>query len=364
MVSSNLQLQLNVELRKPYPIYLGEKLLDDVELLKSCIVSNQVLIVTNNTVANLYLNSLKKALSSFQCDEIILEDGEEFKNQQSLNAIYNKLVSKNHHRDTTIVALGGGVVGDIAGFAASTYQRGVNLIQIPSTLMAQVDSSIGGKTAINHMMGKNLIGSFYQPNVVLIDFSFLSSLPARQYSSGLAEIIKYAVLEGGDFFKQLDSFLNTDASCQNELYKLIFNSCKIKSLIIAQDEKEEGQRALLNLGHTFAHALETYTEYKRWLHGEAVAIGLYCAALLSFQLGCIDKNILNIIDNLIQKSGLPNRIPKDINIEAIYKLFFYDKKIKKNKLRFILIKGIGDCFIDESISEKQLQDVLREAYET
>lgn len=357
--------QLNVDLGKSScPIYFGSKLLHDFELIQSCISSKQVLIVTNNVVSDLYLHLLQNAFSSLQCDAIILKDGEEFKNQQSLNLIYEKLIQKNHHRDTTIIALGGGVIGDIAGFAASTYQRGVNLVHIPTTLMSQVDSSVGGKTAINHIMGKNLIGSFYQPNAVIIDFSLLNTLPVREFRSGLGEIIKYALLYGKDYLLLLQNYLNSNGACEEQLlHELILNSCRIKSSIVALDEKEKGQRALLNLGHTFAHALETYTQYKKFLHGEAVAIGLYCASILSYRLGFAEKSIVKIVEDLLQKAKLPSKIYSYINIEEIYALFFHDKKVENNELRFVLMKDVGNCFVYSGVSKKQLLDALVQAYE-
>ena len=243
-----------------YPIIICRNGLSNPELLRSFVTSKQVLIVTNDTIAPLYLNYLKSAFTGIQCDVVILADGEEYKNQESLLAIYNALIQNKHHRDTTLIALGGGVVGDLAGFAASTYQRGIRFIQIPTTLLAQVDASVGGKTAINHPLGKNMIGSFYQPHAVIIDLNTLNSLPEREFRAGLAEMIKYGLLAGGDFLKQLLQALEHGLSAQSvELPNLIAQCCHIKAKFVETDEREAGQRALLNLGHTFAHALEAYT---------------------------------------------------------------------------------------------------------
>lgn len=356
------QLEITCGLHK-YPIYIGHHLLSDQSLLNCYVHSSQVLIVTNETVSPLYLKQVKQAFSSVQCDTVVLPDGEMYKNHQNLMKIYDALIKHQHHRDTTIIALGGGVIGDLTGFAAATYQRGTRLIQIPTTLLAQVDSSVGGKTAINHTGGKNMIGSFYQPHAVIMDLNTLTTLPEREFRAGFAEIIKYGLLMGGKFLNELTVLLEEGLTSQShhKLAQLIAHCCQIKASFVQKDERETGCRALLNLGHTFAHALEAYTHYQRWLHGEAVAIGLYCAALLSFQLGHLDQSVLYSIDRLLQIAKLPRRIPKEIDLKNLQLLMSADKKIKDNHLRFVLIRSPGDCYLDSTVTNDCLQKVLRDA---
>ena len=343
-----------------YPIYIGKNLLLDAELLGRHVAAGQVLVVTNDTIAPHYLQFVQQAFTAIQCDVLILPDGEVYKNQQSLFTIYDALIKYRHHRDTTLLALGGGVIGDLTGFAASTYQRGVRYIQIPTTLLAQVDASIGGKTAINHPQGKNMIGSFYQPHAVIMDINTLATLPDREFNAGLGEIIKYGLLAGGVFLDRLrvvlSHGLNSDTSVL--LPDLIAECCEIKAQFVQEDEREAGCRALLNLGHTFAHALEAYTHYQRWLHGEAVAIGLYCAALLSHQLGYLNHTALAELDTMLAQAMLPCRIPDEIDLNVLYTLMFNDKKIQNKSLRFVLIRSPGDCYLDDGVTEEQLRHVL------
>lgn len=347
-----------------YPIIICRKGLNDTSLLRHWIPSQQVLIVTNDTIAPLYLPLIQSAFASIQCDAVILKDGEEFKNQQSLFTIYDALIRNKHHRDTTVVALGGGVIGDVAGFAASTYQRGVPFTQIPTTLLAQIDASVGGKTAINHSLGKNLIGSFYQPNAVLIDLNTLETLPDREFRSGLAEMIKYSLLVGGDFlYRLLDALKSGLTQNSSELPDLIAHCCKIKAEIVAGDERESGQRALLNLGHTFAHALEAYTQYQRWLHGEAVAIGLYCASVLSCNMGLLDAKVVELVEQMLEYAHLPHKIPKSIDLKQLTDLMSLDKKIKNNCLRFVVIKEPGYCYLDDKVTANCLHNTLMNAVE-
>ncbi|MGQ3888209.1 3-dehydroquinate synthase [Legionella sp. CNM-1927-20] len=346
-----------------YSIFIGNHLLSGkCNLLSDCIKSDQVMIVTNQTIAPLYLEPVQRLLGKRQVDNVILADGEEFKNQKSLFQIFDALMKNKHHRDTTVIALGGGVVGDIAGFAASAYQRGVHFVQIPTTLLAQVDASVGGKTGINHPLGKNMIGSFYQPQAVIIDLTVLNTLPLREFRAGLAEVIKYAILEGGRFFTDVEQALQKGLSPNSSLLaEIIYHCCQIKAGYVEQDEREAGLRALLNLGHTIGHALEAYTHYQRWLHGEAVAIGLYCAALLSYQIGNINWETVKQIDNLLHLANLPRRIPKDINLEHLNMLLATDKKIKNNTLRFIVIKEIGNCALVSDINGLIIQEVMASA---
>lgn len=348
-----------------YPIIIGRNFLTDKEVLRRYISGKQVLVVTNTTVAPLYLDYLQSAFTDRQCDVVILEDGEGFKNQQSLFAIYDTLIAKQHHRDTTLIALGGGVIGDITGFAAATYQRGVDFLQIPTTLLAQVDASIGGKTAINHPLAKNMIGSFHQPKAVIMDLETLQTLSEREFRAGLAEVIKHALLAGGEFFELIYNALREDLDLRKseKLPEIIGYCCQIKAKFVQEDEREKGMRALLNLGHTFAHALEAYSQYSRWLHGEAVAIGLYCAALLSYYHAGLDEKSLLLIDNLLTMAKLPNRIPSDIDLNDLRNLMSQDKKIKNKNLRFILMKTIGNCYIEDCVPENLLCSTLERAVE-
>ena len=360
MAKVDVVAQVHVPLYKDqYAITICHHALEHGELVGSFVSSKQVLIVTNETVAPLYLDKVQKALHHKQCDVVILPDGEAYKNQTSLWLIYDTLVKKGHHRDTTLLALGGGVIGDITGFAAATYQRGVSLVQIPTTLLAQVDSSVGGKTAINHPSGKNMIGSFYQPRAVLIDVTTLTTLPKREFSAGLGEVIKYAWLEGGVFFEQVGHLLqNNLAQTSPELPQLIEQCCLVKSRFVRLDEKEQGIRALLNLGHTFAHALEAYTHYQRWLHGEAVGIGLYCAAALSYELKRIDYSLLELVEQMIKWAGLPHKIPTSVDLNELTRLMSLDKKVKNGCLQFVVMRAPGDCYLDDTVTSHYVQKAL------
>ncbi|MDF1645368.1 MAG: 3-dehydroquinate synthase [Legionellaceae bacterium] len=348
MVSLKSLQKVDVKLSKTcYSIVIGRHLLEDAAHFSALIQGSQVLIVTNETIAPLYLDKLCQSLQKFQCDVVILPDGEAYKNQESITRIHEALIRYQHHRDTTLIALGGGVIGDITGFAASTYHRGVALIQCPTTLLAMVDASVGGKTAINHPQAKNVIGSFYQPSAVLIDLVCLETLHPRERQAGFAEIIKYALLSG-------------DLSLSSKpLPELVAACCRIKAAIVEADAEDKvGVRALLNLGHTFAHALETYTHYKRWLHGEAVAIGLYCAAKLSHQLGHLDVSIVQQVDDLLALYELPRRMPRDIQWDALYQLMQQDKKATHGKIPFVLMKALGQCYLDTTVTKTQIQCLL------
>lgn len=365
MAKFELYAQVDVSLPGyQYPITICRNSVSSPELMSRFSSLRQVLIVTNTTIAPLYLDSLKNIFSSVQCDVVVLPDGEEYKNQQSLSVIYDTLIKKRHHRDTTLIALGGGVIGDMVGFAASTYQRGVSFIQIPTTLLAQVDASVGGKTAINHPLGKNMIGSFYQPQAVIIDLNTLKTLPEREFRAGLAEIIKYALLVGGNFLQQLLEVLKQGLTVESpQLPQLIAQCCQIKANFVEEDERETGQRALLNLGHTFAHALETYTDYQMWLHGEAVAIGLYCAALLSCKMGLLAATTVALVEQMLDYAGLPHKIPASIDLDKLKDLMGLDKKIKNNSLRFVVIKKPGDCYLEDKVTEDSLLNTLITAVE-
>lgn len=370
MAKSDFLRQLEVRLPlTSYPIFVSSGLLSDVDLITPYVKANQVFIITNETIAPLYLKQVQQLFKQFQVDTLILKDGERYKSQASLFKIYDAMINAQHHRDTTIIALGGGVIGDLAGFAAATYQRGVRFLQFPTTLLAQVDASIGGKTAINYSNAKNMIGAFYQPCAVFMDIDTLESLPIREFRAGLAEIIKYALLVGGDFLVFLTKLLesgqisNMVRESKSVLVDLILHCCQIKVEFVEDDQFEMGRRSLLNLGHTVGHALEAITGYQKWLHGEAVGIGLYCAALLSHQYGYLSDEELIQVDSLLLSAKLPRRIPKSINLVELIAFMMKDKKIKKKQLRFVLIKMFGDCYLEEGLTEQRLHQVLLRAVE-
>ena len=310
---SNLVCTLQVDLGdRAYPIYIGSDLISNPEFFAQHIKGSRVMVVSNTTVAPLYLEQLKKALVDFNVSEVILPDGEEFKTLDVLNQIYTALLENRFDRTCTLIALGGGVVGDMTGYAAASYQRGVNFIQVPTTLLSQVDSSVGGKTGVNHPLGKNMIGAFHQPQAVIADTLTLNTLPDRELSAGMAEVIKYGLINDLEFFEWLED--NMEALMGRDLVLLaeaIRRSCADKAQIVAADEKESGQRALLNLGHTFGHAIETGMGYGKWLHGEAVGAGMAMAADMSCRLGWIDAiDKVNKINNLLKKSSIASISPR------------------------------------------------------
>lgn len=331
---------------RSYPIYIGANLLAKKALLKKHIKGGKCLIVTNETIAPLYLDALIETLGEQAHDICILPDGEQYKNTDTLQTIYNHLIDNRHDRQTTLIALGGGVIGDITGFAAATYQRGVNFIQIPTTLLAQVDSSVGGKTGINHPGGKNMIGAFYQPQCVIADINTLNTLDDRQLSAGLAEVIKYGLIHDAAFFTWLESnmqsLLQKDADA---LIQAIETSCQTKADMVAADEREAGIRALLNLGHTFGHAIETTMGYGEWLHGEAVAAGMCLAATLSHQLQWISDDALARTIHLIKAANLPTTPPETMSIQQFKDIMSIDKKVQDGVIRLVLQKDIGKAVI-------------------
>jgi len=340
---------------RSYPIYIGEGLLNDSSLVTPYVKGRQVMIVTNETVAPLYLERVKALFSDFDVSEVILPDGEKYKDLEHLNLIFDALLENKHNRTTTLVALGGGVVGDMTGYAAASYQRGVDFIQIPTTLLSQVDSSVGGKTGVNHKLGKNMIGAFHQPNCVLIDVESLQTLPINELSAGIAEVIKYGLICDFKFFEWLEKNMsllmlkNTDA-----LMHAIDVSCQNKARVVALDELEGGIRAILNLGHTFGHAIETDQGYGNWLHGEAVATGTIMAADLSARLGWIDKSDVKRIIEIMQAANLPIKSPSGMNSERYRQLMSVDKKVLDGKLRLVLLKSMGEAIIT---SDFQLNDL-------
>jgi len=357
---------LRVELDdRSYPIYIGVGLLGRAELLRPHIAGRQVMIVSNETVAPLYLDKVRAGLNGFQCDTVILPDGEEYKTLTTLNTVFDALLTQRHSRNTTLIALGGGVVGDITGFAAASYQRGVNFIQIPTTLLAQVDSSVGGKTGVNHPLGKNMIGAFHQPRCVIADTDTLHTLPERELGAGIAEIIKYGLIRDLEFFNWLE--LNIEAlraRRPDALTYAIERSCRNKAEVVAADERESGERALLNLGHTFGHAIETALGYGVWLHGEAVAAGMYMAADLSCRLGWLNRADLERVERLIERAGLQLRAPGGIGTERFLELMAVDKKVMDGKVRLVLLKGIGRAIVTSDFDRSALLATLDECRES
>tara|TARA_B110000467_G_C18249675_1_gene439640 strand:+ start:38 stop:1102 length:1065 start_codon:yes stop_codon:yes gene_type:complete len=351
---------LNLDLgERSYPIYIDSALLAQEELLSKYIRDKRVCIITNDIVAPLYLEAFKAKLKSFVVDEVILPDGEAEKSLANFEVIMSHLLKNEHGRDTTLIALGGGVIGDITGFAAACYQRGINFIQIPTTLLSQVDSSVGGKTAVNHPLGKNMIGAFYQPKAVFIDIDSLSTLPVREFNSGMAEVIKYGILGDKKFFIWLEENISAIKSSDNNiLAEMIEKCCQCKADIVANDEKEAGVRALLNLGHTFGHAIEAEQGYGNWLHGEAVATGMVLAAKLAVAMNLLEASELRRIESLISAFDLPINAPSDMGLSEFMRHMRRDKKNIAGKLRFIVPTGIGQSEIRDDVSEEMLQQIL------
>ena len=345
---------------RSYPIHIGPGLLEQAEWLLPHLAQKRVAIVTNTTVAPLYLEKLGRPLQAAGVDvvPIILPDGEEYKDWQTLNQIFDELLKHRAERKTTLVALGGGVVGDMTGFAAACYQRGAPFIQVPTTLLAQVDSSVGGKTGINHPLGKNMIGAFYQPKAVIADTDTLKTLPARELSAGLAEVIKYGLIWDADFFTWLESHIaDLRALDPGTISYAIFRSCEIKAQVVAADERENGLRALLNLGHTFGHAVEAGMGYGNWLHGEAVGAGMVLAGRLSVRLGLIAADAQARIEALVAAAGLPVEAPA-LGLDQYLSYMGVDKKVEEGRIRFVLLKRIGEAFVTAEVPREALAQVL------
>ena len=355
---------LQVDLaERSYPIYIGADLLRRADLLAPHIIGRQVAIVTNETVAPLYLDTLKAALGGYAVTAIVLPDGEAFKTWETLQQIFDGLLGARHDRHTTVIALGGGVVGDMAGFAAACYQRGVNFIQIPTTLLSQVDSSVGGKTGINHPLGKNMVGAFYQPQAVLIDTTSLATLPARELSAGLAEVIKYGLICDEPFLSWLEQHMPALRVLDQEaLTAAIERSCAAKARIVGADEREAGLRATLNLGHTFGHAIETQQGYGVWLHGEAVAAGTVMALEMSQRLGWITLAERNRGIRLLQAAGLPVVPPQDMTAEHFLTHMAVDKKVLDGQLRLVLLRHIGEAVVTSEFPREILHATLSVDY--
>lgn len=347
---------------RSYPIHIGEGLLTRTDLLLPHLPQKRAAIVTNTTIAPLYLERFARALegAGVKTLRITLPDGEAFKNWETLNAVYDGLLQARCERNTTLIALGGGVIGDIGGFAAATYQRGMPFIQVPTTLLALVDSSVGGKTAINHPLGKNMIGAFYQPRLVLADTSCLDTLPDRELSAGLAEVIKYGFIRDLNFLEWLENNVSRLLARNREaLAYAILRSCEHKAEVVAADERETGERALLNLGHTFGHAVESGLGYGAWLHGEAVAAGTVLAAELSCRMGMISPSEVDRVRNVLLAARLPVKPPK-LGVDRYLELMGHDKKVDAGRLRLVLFKALGHAYLTSEFPQQALLDVLND----
>jgi len=355
---------LHVDLaERSYPIHIGAGLLSRADLLAPHIVGRQVAIVTNQTIAPLYLQALQDTLADYRVTPIVLPDGEAFKNWETLQLIFDGLLGARHDRRTTVIALGGGVIGDMAGFAAACYQRGVNFIQLPTTLLSQVDSSVGGKTGINHPLGKNMVGAFYQPQAVLIDTRSLDTLPPRELSAGLAEVIKYGLICDEPFLGWLEENMTALRSLdQAALTEAIERSCAAKARVVGADEKETGVRATLNLGHTFGHAIETQMGYGVWLHGEAVAAGTVMALEMSYRLGWINADERDRGIRLFQAAGLPVVPPQEMTPAQFMGHMAVDKKVLDGQLRLVLLRSLGEAVVTSDYPADILSATLAADY--
>jgi len=351
---------LTVELEdRSYPISIGAGLLRQPSLLQAAVPASDVLLVSNTTVAPLYAKCVSNALEGRNVVEVILPDGERHKSLGTVGRVFDVLVANRFGRDALVLALGGGVVGDLAGFVAACYQRGVDFVQLPTTLLAQVDSSVGGKTAVNHLSGKNLIGAFHQPRAVLADTEVLATLPERELQAGLAEVIKYALVCDPAFLlwleHNIDALRRRDSSA---LERAILRSCQIKAQIVARDEREHGERALLNLGHTFAHAIEAATGYTEWLHGEAVGVGLLMAASLSQRLGRLEPADVERVAALLQRAGLRTTAPQ-IGATRAAEFMSLDKKVRSGRVRLVLLAKLGEACLSDDYPDAELHATLR-----
>jgi len=357
---------LSVDLgERSYPIYIGSGLLDNLSGLIPTLAGKQVLVVTNSTIAPLYLDRVMACLTGLQASSLILPDGEQFKTLDTLNQIFTALLERKHSRTTTLIALGGGVIGDITGFAAAAYQRGVDFIQIPTTLLSQVDSSVGGKTGVNHPLGKNMIGAFHQPKAVIADTDTLNTLPEREMAAGLAEVIKYGLIRDGVFLDWIEANMpRLVARDAQALTYAIKRSCEVKAEVVAADEREGGLRAILNLGHTFGHAIEAAQGYGKWLHGEAVGAGMVMAADLSARLGFISEADVARSRAIIAAAGLPVLGPSDMSVETYLDKMAVDKKNVDARIRLVLLKSVGDAIVTAEFDQGMLRATLNDCTES
>ena len=352
---------LHVDLgERSYPIYIGRDLLNDPGLLAQHLPGSQVVVVSNDTVAPLYMERLRAAMGDHdRVTEVILPDGEQYKTLDTLGQIFDQMLADRHNRTTCLVALGGGVVGDITGFAAACYQRGVNFVQVPTTLLAQVDSSVGGKTAVNHPLGKNMIGAFHQPRAVIVDTNTLQTLPAREFAAGLAEVVKYGLICDAPFYRWLQASMHKLLAREEAaLAEAIERSCANKARVVAEDERESGLRAILNLGNTFGHAIETDQGYGNWLHGEAVAAGMVLAATLSARRGWVSDRDVSGLRALLGGMGLPVDPPGEMTCARFTELMSLDKKVLDGRLRLVLLRALGDACVVDDVSSDELEALL------
>jgi 3-dehydroquinate synthase len=350
---------LQVELgERSYPIVIGPQLLRSSELLAQRVPGRDAVLITNSVVGPLYAPALKAALHGRRIIEVVLPDGEQHKTLANASRVFDVLIANRVGRDAIVLALGGGVIGDLAGFVAACYQRGIGLVQIPTSLLAHVDSSVGGKTAVNHPGGKNMIGAFHQPLAVIADTDSLNTLPDRELRAGLAEIIKYGLAYDAAFFDWLEANIDALLARSPEaLTHAIHRSCEIKAQVVSRDEREQGERALLNLGHTFGHAIESATGYVQWLHGEAVGTGLLIAADLSHRMGTLPATVVTRLRALLQRAGLPVEAPR-IGAQRALDYMRIDKKVQSGRIRLVLLQGLGRAMITADYPDPALQDTL------
>jgi 3-dehydroquinate synthase len=343
---------------RSYPIHIGSGLISSAELYAPHLAGGGAAIVTNDVVAPLYLSRVKQALGGARVTEIVVPDGEQTKSWQTLTRVFDALLAARCGRDTLVIALGGGVVGDLAGFAAAVYQRGVPFVQVPTTLLAQVDSSVGGKTAINHDLGKNMIGAFHQPRAVISDVATLDTLPERELRSGLAEVIKHGLALDAVFFDWLEANIETLLKKdRTALVHAVRRSCELKARIVAEDERESGARALLNFGHTFGHAIEAGTGYGAWLHGEAIAAGMVMAAELSLLMGHLKKNEVSRVRELLKRAGLPTKGPA-LAPERLLELMAVDKKAAQGRTRFVVLEAVGRAALRADVDDAAVRGAI------
>lgn len=353
---------LNVDLGdRSYPIHIGRCLADSA-LLTGTVTNREIVIVTNETIAPLYLSVLEDV---FKADgrvvqSVVLPDGEQFKTLETVNKVFTNLLEHNVSRKCALLALGGGVIGDMTGYAAASYQRGVDFYQFPTTLLSQVDSSVGGKTGVNHPLGKNMIGAFKQPKAVFIDTKTLSTLPKEEFVAGFAEVIKHGLIHDTDYLEFLENQLEAILALDDDaIARVVSRSCEIKSSVVSKDETEQGVRAILNLGHTFGHAIETTMGYGNWLHGEAVGAGMVMAADLSQRLGYLNADDVNRVRKLVERSGLPIEVPASMTPEQFMTAMARDKKVDAGTMKFILLKSVGDGFVASDVPKAKLQETLQ-----
>ena len=352
-------MQLTVSLgERSYPIHIGQDLLLAKQTF-SFLKSRKLCVVSNTTVAELYLAPLLAALPQEPSCTVILPDGEQYKTMHSLEQIFDQALESRLNRSSVMIALGGGVIGDMTGFAAACYQRGIDFVQVPTTLLSQVDSSVGGKTGINHPLGKNMIGAFHQPISVVIDTNTLRSLPDRELAAGLAEVIKYGLIADADFFTWLENNIERLNERDSEaLSYAIKRSCEVKANVVAQDETEGGIRAILNLGHTFGHAIEAVQGYGKWLHGEAVAVGMLMAVELSYRLGWLDTTVVSRTERLLRNAKLPVLAPADMTVQQFLSAMSLDKKNIHGKIRLVLLDKLGGALITEDVEPMLIEQVI------